>query len=231
MDDGTMMTGEGDTNPAQGSQGQGEPSGEPSQEPTNGQPQGGEPQGDPTAEPSAGQQDGAPEGEGEGEKKEGEGENSVPESYDFKAPEGFEGELDQAAIEQFEPIAKELGLTQEQADKMVALHADSLQRAQQQARDNWAQQMQTWQDDLRNDPDFGGPKFDENIGSAMKAVEKFGTPGLKEALESTGMGNHPELVRTFANIGQAISEDKIVMGGQSQGERSMADRLYPTPKQ
>lgn len=222
MDDGTMMTGEGDTNPAQGSQGQGESS----QQPTEGQqqPQEGQKQDPPAAEPTEGKQ----EGEKEGEK---EGESEAPEAYEWNVPEGFEGDLDQAAIEEFEPIAKELGLTQEQADKMVALHAESLQRANQHARDTWAQQMQTWQDDLRNDPDFAGAKFDENIGSAMKAVEKFGTPGLKEALESTGMGNHPELVRTFANIGQAISEDKIVMGGQSQGERSMADRLYPTPKQ
>lgn len=223
MADGTMMTGEGDTNPAQGT-GQGEPSGKA----TEGQPpQEGQPQGQPDAEPTEGQQDGAQKGESK--EGEGEGESQVPETYEWKAPEGFEGELDSAAIEQFEPIAKELGLTQEQADKMVALHADSLQRAQQQARDNWAQQQETWENDLRNDPDFGGAKFDENVGSAMKAVEKFGTPGLKEALESTGMGNHPELVRTFAEIGKAISEDKIVMGNQSQGERSMAERLYSQP--
>lgn len=223
MADGTMMTGEGDTNPAQGT-GQGEPSGQA----TEGQPpQEGQPQGQPDAEPTEGQQDGAQKGESKD--GEGEGESQVPETYEWKAPEGFEGELDSAAIEQFEPIAKELGLTQEQADKMVALHADSLQRAQQQARDNWAQQQETWENDLRNDPDFGGAKFDENVGAAMKAVEKFGTPGLKEALESTGMGNHPELVRTFAEIGKAISEDKIVMGNQSQGERSMAERLYSQP--
>lgn len=223
MADGTMMTGEGDTNPAQGT-GQGEPSGQP----TEGQPpQEGQPQGQPDAEPTEGQQGGAQEGEGK--EGEGEGESQAPETYEWKAPEGFEGELDSAAIEQFEPIAKELGLTQEQADKMVALHADSLQRAQQQARDNWAQQQEAWENDLRNDPDFGGAKFDENVGAAMKAVEKFGTPGLKEALESTGMGNHPELVRTFAEIGKAISEDKIVMGNQSQGERSMAERLYSQP--
>lgn len=221
MAEATMMTGEGDTNPAQGNQGQGEPSGDPTE--GKQQPQEGQPQSEPAAEPTEGKPEGAKEGEG----KEGEeGEGTAPEAYEWKAPEGFEGELDQAAIEQFEPIAKELGLTQEQADKMVGLHAESLQRAQQQARDNWAQQMQTWQDDLRSDPEFGGAKFDENVGSAMKAVEKFGSPGLKEALESTGMGNHPELVRTFAAIGQAISEDKIVMGNQSQGERSMADRMY-----
>jgi len=50
---------------------------------------------------------------------------------------------------------------------------------------------------------------------------------MSAALDQTGMGNHPELVRTFAQIGKAISEDKIHMGNQSHGERSAADILYP----
>lgn len=229
MADGTMMTGEGDTNPDQGNQGQASPTTDPSPAPTEGQPTQGQESGETAAEPQEGQQQGAQEGES----KEADGkeeESKAPEAYEWKAPEGFEGELDQQAIEAFEPIAKELGLSQEQADKMVAMHAESIQRAEQQARDNWAQQMKTWQEDLRADPEFGGAKFDENVTSAMKAVERFGTPGLKEALEQTGMGNHPELVRTFAAIGKAVSEDKVLLGGQSQGERSAVDILYPQSK-
>lgn len=217
----TVLTGQPNTEPATGTEGQGEPAPEPTEGQPKGQPGEGEGKGEPAAEPQEGEQ-GKKEGEGEGE-----AESQAPESYEWKAPEGYEGELDQAAIEQFEPIAKELGLTQEQADTMVKLHAESIQRAQQQARDNWAQQLETWQTELREDPDFGGAKFDENVATAVKAVEQFGSPGLKEALEQTGMGNHPELVRTFAAIGKAISEDKIHMGNQSHGERSAADILYP----
>lgn len=231
MADGTVLTGQPDTAPAEGNQGQGEPNAEPTQGQPQGQPGEGGGDGSPAAEPGKGPQDGAKEGEGEGEGKpkegEGEGESQAPETYEWTAPEGFEGELDQSAIEAFEPIAKELGLTQEQADKMVALHAESVQRAQQQARDNWAQQTQAWVDELKNDAEFGGQAFEETVTAATKAIEQFGTPGLKEALESTGMGNHPELVRTFAQIGKAIGEDKIHMGGQSHGQRGAIEILYP----
>lgn len=217
----TMMTGELNTDPAEGGQAQGEPT-EGTTEPS--QPEGGDPATAPQDKPEG--EDSTKEGEGE---KEGET-PEVPEKYEFKAPEGFEGELDQAALEQFEPIAKELGLTQEQADKLVSMHADSIQRASTEAREQWAQQQQTWREDLQNDPEFGGQKFQENVTAATKAVERFGSPGLKEALESTGMGNHPELVRTFAAIGKAISEDKLVMGNQSQGQRSIEERMYPNMK-
>lgn len=224
MADETMMTGELNTDPAEGGQAQGaatDPANQPPQEET---PPAADPATAPQEKPEG--EEGAKEGEGE---KEGE-KPEIPEKYEFKAPEGFEGELDQAALEQFEPIAKELGLTQEQADKLVSMHADSIQRASTEARDQWAQQQQTWREDLQNDPEFGGQKFQENVTAATKAVERFGSPGLKEALESTGMGNHPELVRTFAAIGKAISEDKLVMGNQSQGQRSIEERLYPNMK-
>ncbi|TDX30763.1 hypothetical protein DFO67_10418 [Modicisalibacter xianhensis] len=218
----TMMTGELNTEPAEGDQAQGAATDTANQNDTP-----------PAADPNAATDkpegdDGAKDGEG---KKDGEQESQVPEKYEFKAPEGFEGELDQAAIEQFEPIAKELGLTQEQADKLVAMHADSIQRAATAQRETWAQQQQTWRDELQSDPDFGGKAFNENVQSAVKAVERFGTPGLKEALEQTGMGNHPELVRTFAAIGKAISEDKLHLGGQSHGQRDAADILYPQQSQ
>lgn len=214
MADETMMTGELNTDPAEGNQAEGEP--------TDGvdKPEGGDPAAAPEGE----------QGTKDGEGKEGEQESQVPEKYEWAAPEGFEGELDQAAIEQFEPMAKELGLSQEQANKLVAMHAESIQRANTDAHEQWSQQQKTWREDLQNDPDFGGKAFNENVQSAMKAVDKFGSPGLKEALEQTGMGNHPELVRTFAAIGKAISEDKIVMGNQSQGERAIEDRMYPNMK-
>ncbi|ECV7263739.1 TPA: peptidase, partial [Salmonella enterica subsp. enterica serovar Strathcona] len=41
----------------------------------------------------------------------------APEKYAFTAPEGQE--LDTSALAQFEPVARELNLTQEQAQKLV----------------------------------------------------------------------------------------------------------------
>ncbi|MEI6907818.1 peptidase, partial [Klebsiella pneumoniae] len=53
----------------------------------------------------------------------------------------------------------------------------------------------------------------------------FGTPELKEYLNGTGLGNHPELVKAFIKVGKAMSEDGMVTGKEG-GQRSAAEVLY-----
>ena len=62
----------------------------------------------------------------------------------------------------------------------------------------------------------------------FKAIETFGTPELRSLLDSTGMGNHPEVVRLALKIGKAISEDTIVRGRNtpSGGAKDPASVLY-----
>lgn len=192
-----------------------------------------------------GQQDGAaksegddasqkPEGEGEGEKPGAEknGDNKdgdkktegAPESYEFKAPEG--GELDKEAVAQFEPIARELNLSQEQAQKLVDLYGSKVmpQLMKQQA-DTWQKQVADWGTAAKEDAEIGGDKFDGNLTRAKQAMDKFATPQLREFLETTGMGNHPELIRVFVKVGAAMSEDSLVTSNE-KGQRSAADVLY-----
>ena len=46
----------------------------------------------------------------------------VPDKYEFKAPEGYE--VDQKFLDDATPVLKELGLTQEQANKLFDIQAD-----------------------------------------------------------------------------------------------------------
>nr|WP_154927527.1 peptidase [Pantoea agglomerans] len=190
-----------------------------------------------------GQQDGAakPEGDGAAQKPEGEGEKpgaekngdkkdgdkkpeGAPEAYEFKAPEG--GELDKEAVAQFEPIARELNLSQEQAQKLVDLYGSKVmpQLMKQQA-DTWQKQVADWGTAAKEDAEIGGDKFDGNLTRAKQAMDKFATPQLREFLETTGMGNHPELIRVFVKVGAAMSEDSLVTSNE-KGQRSAADVLY-----
>ncbi len=228
---GTMMTGQGNTGAAQGDGQSGAESAEGSQAPATpaveGQHLEGQPAA-PTEAPAEGETAPAVEGErsaeGEGEKED---QNAVPEKYEFKAPEGFEGQLDEQALESFEPVARELGLSQEQADKLVNLHAQNLANHAKSQQEAWSSQVEAWQTELKQDPEFGGAKFEENVGHAQKAVRQFGGDDFIKALDETGMGNHPAFIRAFSQIGKSMSEDKLHMGGQSQGPRSHADILYP----
>ncbi|HIB8964965.1 TPA: peptidase [Citrobacter freundii] len=148
----------------------------------------------------------------------------APEKYEFKPAEGQE--LDTAALEQFEPIARELNLTNEQAQKMVDLYGTKIMpMVQQQQVEAWQKTTEQWAADVKADKEIGGDKLTSNLSAAQRALAQFGTPELKEYLEGTGLGNHPELVKAFVKVGKAMSEDGVVTGKES-GQRSAAEVLY-----
>ncbi|MGM8437180.1 peptidase [Enterobacter hormaechei subsp. xiangfangensis] len=148
----------------------------------------------------------------------------APEKYEFKPAEGQE--LDAAALEQFEPIARELNLTNEQAQKMVDLYGTKIMpMVQKQQAEAWQKQTEGWAETVKADKEIGGDKLTANLSAAQRALDQFGTPALKEYLNATGLGNHPDLVKTFVKIGKAMSEDGMV-DGSNQGQRSAAEVLY-----
>lgn len=149
-------------------------------------------------------------------------EPQVPESYEFTAPEGVE--LLDGAKEAYAEIAKELKLTQEQAQaafEKLATKGQANQQARFEAiKADWGQQATT-------DQEFGGDKLQENLAVAKKALDTFGTPELTKLLNESGLGNHPEIIRAFYRAGKAISEDSnLVTGRQPSAQASDARRLY-----
>ncbi|MGF7480908.1 peptidase [Providencia sp. SP181] len=152
--------------------------------------------------------------------------SAAPEKYEFTAGEGQE--LDKEAVAAFEPIARELGLSNEQAQKIVDVYGSTImpQLVKQQA-DEWQKQVTGWAETVNADKEGLGST--ESIGNAQKALDQFGSPELKSYLVETGLGNHPELVRVFSKIGKAMSEDGFV-SGSSENARSAADVLFGDSK-
>ena len=149
-------------------------------------------------------------------------ESVVPEAYDLKMPEGVE--LDQAAAAEFTAIAKELKLDQAAAQKLADVGAKMAQR-QVEAH---AKLVESWAEQVKTDNEIGGDKLAENLGVARKALEAFGTPGLRDVLNATGLGNHPEVIRAFYKVGKAISEDRFVGGAPKGGTADdPAKKLFP----
>lgn len=146
----------------------------------------------------------------------------VPEAYDLKMPEGVE--LDQAATTEFTAIAKELKLDQAAAQKLADIGAKMAQRQ----ADAHAQLVETWTEQVKTDKEIGGDKLAENLGVARKAIDTFGSPELKALLNSTGLGNHPEVVKLAFKVGKAISEDGFVSGSpKGNTTNDPAKKLFP----
>lgn len=147
----------------------------------------------------------------------------APEKYEFTAGEGVE--LDTEALKDFEPVARDLNLTNEQAQKLVDAYPKILAGVQQRQAEAWQAQTEQWAADVKADKEIGGDKLTANLSVAQRALDLFGGPVLKEYLNTTGLGNHPELVKAFVKIGKAMSEDGMV-DGSNQGQRSAAEVLY-----
>lgn len=151
--------------------------------------------------------------------------DTVPEDgkYTLTAPEG--GELDTEMLDAVAPLLKSKGFTAKEAqalgDAVMKLQAG---RAQAQAQ-AWQETVAGWADTAKKDKEIGGDRWDSTVASATRAIAKFGTPELKEYLQNTGGGNHPELIRVFAKIGAAISDDTPPAGG-SEGSGRPADTAH-----
>lgn len=149
-------------------------------------------------------------------------EPQVPESYEFAMPEGVQ--LDKTAADEFTAIAKELKLDQATAQKVADVGAKMAQRQ----AEAHVKLVETWTEAVKSDKEIGGDKLAENLSVARKALEAFGTPELKDVLNMTGFGNHPEVVKAFYKIGKAISEDRFVTGGAKGAETDIAKRMFPS---
>ncbi|MBS3048139.1 peptidase [Enterobacter mori] len=185
-------------------------------------PEGDKPQ--PGAEGDKPQEDKPADGDKPADKPEEEQkQEGAPEKYEFTAGEGVE--LDADALKDFEPVARDLNLTNEQAQKLVDAYPKILAGVQQRQAEAWQKQTEGWAESVKADKEIGGDKLTANLSAAQRALDQFGTPELKEYLNTTGLGNHPDLVKTFVKIGKAMSEDGMV-DGSNQGQRSAAEVLY-----
>lgn len=166
--------------------------------------------------------------EGTAEKESGEQEKTQEKAPADEIPEKYEftdvGEIvvDDTVKEAFSDVARELGLSQEKAQGVLDKMAPAIEKAQQEQLASLSQQ---WKSQSLADAEFGGDKFMENLSVAKKALDQFGSPELQEILKKAGLGNHPEIIRVFYRVGNAISGDRIITGRGSSGETKTGDTL------
>ena len=149
-----------------------------------------------------------------------------PTYSDFKLPEG--ATVDGDSLKAASTLFADSGLSQEQAQKFIDL-AVSREKAQAESGLRAFVDLQNkWVSEIKADPDIGGERLQATIASATRAIDRLAVPGLREALDLTGAGNNPAIVKAFARIGQMISEDRFRPGNgaPSTALRSPAEVIY-----
>lgn len=181
------------------------------------------------------------EGDGDAAKKDGEQQDGdkpqepegAPEAYgDFEVPEGFE--LDAEVMGEFQAVAKELNLSQAQAQGLVNLQNQLMQKVEaarsEMLESALTEQRNRWADEIKNDPELGGANFEKTRATCAKAMQAFADDDLRILFNESGIGNNPAVVKLFHNIGKGLQEDRLVMPGvdsRSGEPKRAADVLFP----
>lgn len=179
-----------------------------------------------------------PDGEAKpGDEKKPDEAPKVPEKYEFKAPEGLE--LDPKALEAVTPIFKELGLTQDQAQKLVDWQAARDKEAMAAGTKAFDDLNAKWQKDVIADKELGNgkdglaPAVAKAVSNAINAMPN--ADAFRHILDVTGIGNNPDFIRGMYAVAQKLGEGSHVAGsgpaktGQAKpnGAVTAAQSIYP----
>jgi hypothetical protein len=163
---------------------------------------------------------------------------AVPEKYEFKPAEGTE--LDTKLIESVTPLFKELGLSQEGAQKLFDFHNAAVKAAVEGPANVMNEMRTEWRGEVVKDPTLGNgtdnlkPEVRANIAKAIESVgDAKAVASFKEAMDLTGAGDNPALIRGLNAIGKLLSEGTLVRGGTPSplGQTKSGETSRPSPAQ
>ncbi len=131
------------------------------------------------------------------------------------------------------PLFKKLDLDQGSAQELVGLWEQHTRELDKRANDAHATMVADWKSKGQSDPEFGGARYQQTTSEAQALVARYGDPELTQFLETTGIGNHPGLLRMFARIGKHFSEANIISptgDGGTGGKQPLEKLLWGSGK-
>jgi hypothetical protein len=127
--------------------------------------------------------------------------------------------LDPSYADKISQIAKEKGLSQEQVDLLAGTADQAVKDYVESVQSNHIKTIEKdWPEAVKKDEELGGKNFQESVEVSKRALEALGTPELKELLNESGYGNHPEVVRFFSRLGRKMQDDKLVISNAQNAE-------------
>lgn len=148
-----------------------------------------------------------------------------PVKLELKLPEGTK--LDAKALEETMAYATANKLSQEQAQAIleqksavVAGFAEAQQKQLETLNDS------TWKNELSQDAEVGGEKFEENGHLAHRAAAKWFGPEFADDLKAMKLNHHPKLFKGLVRIAKAMADDKMIFAGANAGEKKPMTEIF-----
>jgi hypothetical protein len=167
---------------------------------------------------------------------------SVPDKYEFKAPDNYT--LDPTAYEAAIPVFKELGLTNDQAQKLIDIQVQREIALAKAPEATMNAMRKDWQGKTLSDPEIKAT-IDKNSGKTGIDAVKINLARtlavlpvdlqveFKDAMNLTGAGDHPAFIKAFNRLAAYVTEGSHVAGkGPSvEGQIKPGTNVKPSPAQ
>lgn len=149
---------------------------------------------------------------------------------DFPLPEG--AEIDEESMTSFIDLVNTEHVSKETAEKFLAMHNSLLEKASEQISQTYESMQTQWQTEARNDPEIGGAKLAPALAQVKQMIMEVSGPdadAVFEALDLTGGGNHPALIKLFSRLARNFSEGTPTTGTApaQNAPTSRAERMFP----
>lgn len=146
----------------------------------------------------------------------------IPEGLDTDTPHfnSFLETLNNADLSPKDRAQQLLSLQSTVTEEVAAAFEQKVQDLQNETRE-------AWKTEARALPDIGGEALGENLQSINQALKSAGaSSAFFEALDNTGMGDHPEMISLLFKLTRPFAEGAPIGGTPSGTPLSRADKMF-----
>ena len=149
---------------------------------------------------------------------------------DIALPEGVE--VDEASMVSALEVMNDAALTPKaRLEKLIALQHEVMTRAAKESEEAslklWNDTQDQWRKEAQALPELGGAALPKTLATIKKGLEAVGADkSVFEALDVTGAGNHPAIIRVLHALTAKLAEGGPQSGTPTRSSLSQAERLY-----
>lgn len=152
----------------------------------------------------------------------------------LKLPEGMK--TDDPLFKTYTEIMSDDKLSpQDRAQKQIDLYTTAIKQAGEASTLAWTKVNEGWVKDVKADPVIGGVNYEPTKAAIASTIDTLGVEkaaAFRQALDVTGIGNHPAFWRGMAEFAKQLTEGKHVAGSPvGSGKPDMAPKdFFPNSK-
>ncbi len=147
----------------------------------------------------------------------------------IKIPDG--AKVDEKAAAAFAEIINDSKLSsQDRGQRLIDLHNAALKAAGEASTAAWTDTTTKWVNEIKADTKIGGDKLPTTVATIAKAIDSLGAESaqaFRQALDITGAGNNPAVVRALHHFASLLTEGKHVSGSPPSSKPDTKELFFP----